>query len=150
MFPKSVCRQNKRGQRRGQAIAFTRSLLTRWKMGERQGLWDEAVMAICKCGRKGPKDNNVEQREADVCRLVSLGAPGKLLSAWYLWDWRKLMILLNKNFWLTSPLIMMILHLAPCRRNHPLLNFPWNWYSNPCNPSQQDLARGPMAYELTS
>ena len=35
MFFKSVCRQNKRGQRRGQAIAFTRSLLTPWKMGER-------------------------------------------------------------------------------------------------------------------
>ena len=38
IFPKSVCKQNKRGQRQGQAIAFTRSLLTRWKMGERQGL----------------------------------------------------------------------------------------------------------------
>ena len=77
MFPKWICRQNKRGQYRGQAIAFTRSLFTRWKMGERQGLRDEAIMAIHKRGRKGSKDNNAEKREADICRLVSLGRPGQ-------------------------------------------------------------------------
>ena len=78
MFPKSVCRQNERGQRRGQAIAFTRRLLTRWKMGERQGLWDEAVMAMHKRGQKRSKDRLTEQREADVCRLLSLGRPGQV------------------------------------------------------------------------
>ena len=77
MFPKTVCRQNKRGKRRGQAIAFTRSLRIRWKMGEQQGLWDEAVMAIRKRGQTRSKDNNLEQREADVCRLVSLGRAGQ-------------------------------------------------------------------------
>ena len=77
IFPKSICRQNKWGQCRGQAIAFTRSLLTRWKMGERQGLWDEAAMAIRKRGRKGPKDNNAEQHEADIYRLMTLGRPGQ-------------------------------------------------------------------------
>ena len=59
-------------------MAFIRSLLlTRWKMGELQGLWDEAVMATRKHGRKGPKDNHAEQCEADVCRLVSLGRSGQ-------------------------------------------------------------------------
>ena len=77
MFPKSVCQQNTWGQRRGQAITFTRSLLTRWKMGGRQGLWDEAVMAMRRRGQKRSKDRLAEQREADVCRLVSLGRPGQ-------------------------------------------------------------------------
>ena len=34
-------------------------------------------MAIHKRQRHGPKDNNAEQCEADVCRLVSLGRPGQ-------------------------------------------------------------------------
>ena len=82
MFPKTVCRQNKRGQRRGQAVAFTRSLLTRWRIGERRGLWDEIIMAVRKRGQGRSQDNTAERREADVCRLVSLGRPGQAAKPW--------------------------------------------------------------------
>ena len=37
MFPKAVLRQNKRGQRRGQTL-FTKSLLIRWRLGERRDI----------------------------------------------------------------------------------------------------------------
>ena len=77
MFPKTVCGQNKQGQRRDQAVAFIRSLLSRWRIGERRGLWDEAVMAVRKRGPGRSQDNTSERREADVCRLVSLGCPGQ-------------------------------------------------------------------------
>ena len=46
-------------------------------MGERQGLWDEAVMAIRIRGKIRQKDNNLEEREADICRLVSRGRAGQ-------------------------------------------------------------------------
>ena len=34
-------------------------------------------MAICKRGKTRQKNNNLEQREADVCRLVSLCCAGQ-------------------------------------------------------------------------
>ena len=48
---RAVLRQNKRGQRRGQALMFAKSLLIRWRLGERRELWDEAkgrVVALRK------------------------------------------------------------------------------------------------------
>ena len=132
MFPKSICRQNKRRQRRGQPIAFTRSLLARWKMGERQGLWDEAVMAIRKRGRRGPKDNNAEQREADICRLVSLGRPGQAAKRLVSPGLAEANDVNKQKFLAKFPPNPDDIAHGPWR-NHPLLNFPWNWYSNPCN-----------------
>ena len=79
MFPKSVCRQNRRGQRRGQAIAFTKSLLTRWRLGERKGLWDEAVMAARTRKPRGDSNQTLERREAEVRRLVALGRSGQAM-----------------------------------------------------------------------
>ena len=46
IFPKIVLRQNRRGQRRGQALSFTKSFLLRWRLGKRRDLWDEAIVAL--------------------------------------------------------------------------------------------------------
>ena len=41
LFPKCVLRQFRRGQRPQQSYHFTKSLLIRWRLGERQGLWEK-------------------------------------------------------------------------------------------------------------
>ena len=79
MFPKTVLRQNRRGQRRGQALSFTRSLLLRWRLGERRSLWDEAVMAVERRPLSGAKTLSRDDVCADAGRLVALGRPGQAL-----------------------------------------------------------------------
>ena len=79
MFPKAVLRQNKRGQRRGQALMFTKSLLTRWRLGERRELWDEAKGRVIASRKDRTGETQESYREgvhADVRRLVSLGRAG--------------------------------------------------------------------------
>ena len=101
MFPKAVLRQNKRGQRRGQALMFTKSLLLRWRLGERRELWDEAKGRVVQTKRGSMDDNREHCREgvhADVRRLVSLGRPGRA--------WRHALRPLRANFSLSSPLIL--------------------------------------------
>ena len=46
MLPAAVLRQNKRGQRRGQALMFIKPLLIRWQLGERRELWNEAKSRV--------------------------------------------------------------------------------------------------------
>ena len=82
MFPKAVLRQNKRGQRRGQALMFAKSLLLRWRLGERRELWDEAkgrVIASRKDRTGEAQESYREGVHADVRRLVSLGRAGRAL-----------------------------------------------------------------------
>ena len=79
MFPKTVLRQNRRGQRRGQALSFTRSLLLRWRLGERRSLWDEAIVAVECRPLIGAKTPSRDATCADAGRLVALGRPGQAL-----------------------------------------------------------------------
>ena len=63
MFPKCVLRQFGRGQRPQQAYHFTKSLLVWWRLGERGGLWSEAVQATI----------------AEAERLAALGRPSQAI-----------------------------------------------------------------------
>ena len=84
MFPKCTLRQFKRGQRPGQALHFTKALLLRWRMGERAGLWREAVGGQ----RRGPVDAGGRRSEKqgwnsrvqEVERLTGLGRISQALS----------------------------------------------------------------------
>ena len=74
MFPKAVLRQNKRSQRRGQALMFPKSLLIRWRLRERRELWDEArgrVVASRKDRTEETQESYRKGVHADVRRLVS-------------------------------------------------------------------------------
>ena len=61
---------------------FTKSLLLRWRLGERRELWDEAKGRVVQTKRGSMDDNREHYREgvhADVRRLVSLGRPGRAM-----------------------------------------------------------------------
>ena len=82
IFPKAILRQNKRDQRRGQTLMFAKSLLIRWRLGERRELWDEAkgrVVASRKDRIGEAQESYREGVHADARRLVSLGRAGRAL-----------------------------------------------------------------------
>ena len=77
-FPKCVLRQFRRGQRLQQSYHFTKSLLIRWGLGERQGLWDEALQATARKPQthKHHPPSAAEagsKRATEVERLTGLG-----------------------------------------------------------------------------
>ena len=63
----------------GSALSFTRSLLLRWRLGERRSLWDEAIMAVECRPLSGAKPLSRKDVCADAGRLVALGRPGQAL-----------------------------------------------------------------------
>ena len=78
LFPKCVLRQFRRGQRPQQSYHFTKSLLIRWRLGERQGLWDEAIQATARKPQtyKHPPPSTAEawgKRATEIERLAGLG-----------------------------------------------------------------------------
>ena len=77
IFGKSVLRQSTRGQRPAQSYHFTRSLLERWRAGDRYGLWLEAVACSERRirGKRGKASQAQLHREIE--RLVSLGRAGE-------------------------------------------------------------------------
>ena len=80
MVPKAVLRQNKRGQRRGQALIFAKSFLIRWRLGERREIWDEVRGRVIASRKNRIEETQESYREgvhADVRRLVSLGRAGR-------------------------------------------------------------------------
>ena len=83
MFPKCVLRQFGRGQRPQQAYHFTKSLLVRWRLGERGGLWHEAVQASNSPQPKTRAEDNPEtqraRRATQAERLAGLGRPSQAI-----------------------------------------------------------------------
>ena len=60
IFSKVVLRQNKRGQWRGQALIFPKSLLIRWRLGERREFWDEAKGRVVASQKDRTRRNSGE------------------------------------------------------------------------------------------
>ena len=76
LFPKCVLRQFRRGQWPQQSYHFTKSLLIRWRLGERQGLWDEAIQATAKKPQAHKPPSTAEawgKRATEAERLAGLG-----------------------------------------------------------------------------
>ena len=81
MFPKTVLRTYKRGQRPIQAYNFTKALLLRWQAGERETLWIEATSSIKEINRNNnKKDIKKNKKFEDIQRLVSLNRCSQALS----------------------------------------------------------------------
>ena len=63
-------------------MIFAKSLLIRWRLGERRELWDEArgrLVASRKDRTEEIQENYREGAHADMRRLVSLGRAGRAL-----------------------------------------------------------------------
>ena len=110
MFPKAV---NKRGQRWGQALAFTKALLIRWSLGERRGLWDEAVMVSRSRSKKWGGRGTWDSVESEVRRLVAWAVLGKPLSAWSRLDLRKTLNMFERSCLLNFHRIPLEPYYAP-------------------------------------
>ena len=78
MFPKTVLRKAKRGLRKQQAAKFTRSLLERWKSGERETLWAE-LPPRPKARKAADKDSR-RSRQDQAQRLVALARAGQAIN----------------------------------------------------------------------
>ena len=72
MFPKCCLRVHKRGLRPIQAAQFTRTLLLRWKSGERLSLWTEIPEIMGGKKKKTPKEED-KTRYDQVSKMVSQG-----------------------------------------------------------------------------
>ena len=83
MFPKCVLRQFGRGQRPQQAYHFTKSLLVRWRLGERAGLWSEACQASTpkpRGARAHPSPDTIRAHKVlEAERLAGLGRPSQAI-----------------------------------------------------------------------
>ncbi|CAL1152009.1 unnamed protein product [Cladocopium goreaui] len=84
MFLKCMLRQFGRGQRPQQAYHFTKSLLVRWRLGERGGLWSEAVQATNpKQHRQPGKQPNIEGLQMPPPSLIPVEDVAKAIRSFH-------------------------------------------------------------------